>query len=117
MTAAVTLTTKLPQLTGQLQDQLGQPVTDMALVLFSVDRRHWVGTTGRRVRSLMRPNPDGSYSFTNLLPGEYCLTVLMDLEPQDLNDPAFLEQLLSGGIKITLAEGDKKVQSLKLAGR
>jgi hypothetical protein len=89
----------------------------MALVLFSVDRNHWVGTTGRRVRSMMRPNPDGTYVFSNLLPGTYCLAVLTDLEPQDLNDPAFLDQLLPAGIRVTLMEGDKKVQGLKLAGR
>ena len=33
-----------------------------------------------------------------------------------LADPSFLEQLISGSFKITLGEGEKKTQDLKLAG-
>jgi hypothetical protein len=34
-----------------------------------------------------------------------------------MQDPAFLEQLLPSGLTMTLAEGDRKVQDLKLAVR
>ena len=42
--------------------------------------------------------------------------MLTDLEPADLSDPSFLEQLIPAAIRITLAEGDKQVQNLRIAG-
>ena len=117
LSAAVTLTTSLPEVSGQVLSQAGAPVTDMAVVLFAVDRRYWGTSTARRVRSLSRVTADGTFRFTGLLPGEYCLAVLMDLDAADLQDPAFLEQLLPAGLRMMLAEGDRKVQNVKLAGR
>ena len=117
LTAAVTLTTNLPEVSGQLLSQSGAPVTDMAVVLFAVDRRYWGSGAARRVRSLSRVTAAGTFRFAGLLPGEYCLAVLMDLDAADMQDPAFLEQLLPAGIRMTLTEGDKKVQNVKLAGR
>lgn len=117
LNAAVTLTTTLPEVSGQVLSQAGAPVTDMAVVLFTVDRKYWGSSTVRRVRSLSRVTAEGTFRFTGLLPGEYCLAVLMDLDSADLQDPEFLEQLLPAGIRMTLAEGDRKVQNVKLAGR
>jgi protocatechuate 3,4-dioxygenase beta subunit len=117
LNAAVTLTTNLPEVSGQLLSQAGAPVTDMAVVLFTVDRKYWGSSTVRRVKSLPRVTADGTFRFTGLLPGDYCLAVLMDLDSADLQDPAFLEQLLPAGLRMTLAEGDRKVQNVKLAGR
>jgi len=117
LTANVTLTTNLPEVSGQVLAQSGAPVTDMAVVLFAVDRKYWGSGVARRVRSLSRVTPEGTFRFAGLLPGEYCLAVLTDLDTVDLQDPAFLEQLLPAGIKMTLAEGDKRVQNVKLTGR
>jgi hypothetical protein len=117
LTAAVTVTTNLPEVSGQLLSQSGAPVTDMAVVLFAVDRKYWGSGAARRVRSLSRVTADGTFRFAGLLPAEYCLAVLTDLDSADLQDPAFLEQLLPAGIRMTLAEGDRKVQNVKLAGR
>jgi len=114
--AVVTLTTRLPQLTASITDKDGKAVPNMIFVLFSASRDHWTGSTTRRVRSITRPNDEGVYQFTSMLPGEYFLVVLNDLEPADLYEPAFLEQLIPAAIKITLAEGDKKVQNLRIAG-
>ena len=44
------------------------------------------------------------------------LVAITDLDQADLADPAFLEQLAAASIKITLAEGEKKKQDLKLSG-
>ena len=44
------------------------------------------------------------------------MCAVTDLEPGDLYDPVFLEQLIPGSFKISLAEAEKKVQDLKLAG-
>ena len=114
--AVVTLTTRLPQLSATITDKDGKAVPNMVFVLFSSSKEYWTGNTSRRVRSLQRPNDQGLYQFTSVLPGEYFLVVLTDLEPADLSDPSFLEQLIPAAIRITLAEGDKKVQNLRIAG-
>ena len=115
--ATATLSMNLPEITGRLTSQSGVPVTDMAVVLFATDPRYWTGGAPRRVRSLTRVTPEGKFRFTGLLPGEYYLAVLMDLDAADMQDPLFLEQLVPAGLKVTLAEGDNKVQDIKLTGR
>ena len=40
----------------------------------------------------------------------------MDIATGDANDPAFLEQLMQASVPVTLAEGDRKVQDLRIAG-
>lgn len=114
---AVTLTTRLPQLSATITDQSGKNVPNMIFVLFSANREHWTGTTSRRIRSSNRPGDDGVYQFNSIIPGDYLLAVLTELEPNDQFDPAFLDQLVPSAIKITLAEGDKKVQNLRIAGK
>ena len=59
---------------------------------------------------------DGRFVFADLPPGEYLIAALTDLDPIDLQDPAFLEQIASAGAKVTIAEGEKKVQDLKMGG-
>lgn len=112
----VTMTSRLPQLTATITDKAGQNVPNMTFVLFSANREHWTGQTSRRLRSQSRPTDEGQFQFGSVLPGEYYLAVLTDLEPGDLYDPQFLEQLIPAAIKITLAEGEKKVQNLRIAG-
>jgi hypothetical protein len=111
----ITLTTRLPQLSATITDQAGKVVPNMVFVLFSASREHWTGNTSRRIRSQTRPTDEGVFQFNSVLPGDYFLVVLTDLEPADLYDPSFLEQLVPSGIRITLAEGDKKTQNLRIA--
>ena len=49
-------------------------------------------------------------------PGEYFLAVLTDPDPVQLKDPSFLEQLAASAIRVTLTEGERKVQDVKLSG-
>ena len=59
----------------------------------------------------------GKFRFANLLPGEYYIAALTDFEPNDYYNPTFLEQVASAGaIKITVGEGEKKIQDLKISG-
>ena len=87
----------------------------MTMVLFSADSRYWTGTSSRRLRTVIRPGTDGQYRFGNMLPGDYYLAVLVDVEPAEFNETSFLEQLVPASIKVTLAEGDRKVQAVRVA--
>jgi hypothetical protein len=53
---------------------------------------------------------------TGLPPGEYRIAALVDVAPGEINDPAFLEQIVAASVKVTLAEGERKTQDLRIAG-
>jgi len=113
--AVVTLTDQLTELSGTISNVAGAPMTDVTVLLFPADPSLWL-TTSRRMRPPTRPGPDGKFRFTGLLPGEYLFAVLTDLEPGDWGDRAFMEQVAAAAIKLTFAEGEKKVQDIRAGG-
>jgi hypothetical protein len=48
--------------------------------------------------------------------GEYLLAAANDYDPRELYSASFLEQLAAAAIKLTIADGEKKVQDLKIGG-
>ena len=58
----------------------------------------------------------GKFVIGDVPAGEYYIAVLIDADPGDLNEPSFLEQLIPSSIRITLGEGEKKAQDLRLGG-
>jgi hypothetical protein len=110
----VTFTDATQEVNGTLQDATGRPAPDYTIVVFAADNRFWTNPS-QRIRST-RPGTDGKFAVTNLPPGEYRIAALVDVAPGDINDPAFLEQLVGASIKITLAEGERKTQDLRIAG-
>ena len=110
----VTLTDRPTELSGLVLDPAGRPTANFPIIVFSTDRTFW--TTGSRRVQQVRPANTGQYLIAGLPAGEYFVCAVTDLEPGDLYDPAFLEQLILGSFKISLAEAEKKVQDLKLAG-
>jgi hypothetical protein len=83
-------------------------------VLFTADRTFW--GLGSRRTAQARPQPDGSYRISSLPPGEYYVSAVVQVDGNDFTDPTFFEQLIDASFKITLAEGEKRVQDLRLAG-
>jgi hypothetical protein len=110
----VTLTDRVTSLSGTVFDQAGRPTPAFPIVVFPTDRVYWAPGS-RRVQQV-RPASDGTFRLTGLAAGEYFVCAATDLDPDDLGDPYFLEQLIAGSFKITIADGEKKVQDLKLAG-
>jgi hypothetical protein len=115
-TIALTIryTDRPTEIGGTLQDATGRPASDYFIVVFSTNRTLW-GPQTRRVQAT-RPDTGGGYTV-HLPAGEYFIAALTDYEPGDSNDPAFLEQLIPGAIKIMVADGEKKRQDFKIAGR
>ena len=112
--AVITFTDATQEVAGSLQDATGRPAPDFTIVVFSADSRFWTAPS-RRIRST-RPGTDGRFVVTNLPPGEYRIAALVDVAPGEINDPAFLEQIVAASVKFTLAEGEKKTQDLRIAG-
>jgi hypothetical protein len=104
------------EISGTLSDGKGKPISDLSILVFTTDRTQWGSSSSRRLRPPIRPSSDGKFSVTGLPAGEYYLGAVTDLEPGDWQDPSFLEQLAAAAVKVTFADGEKKVQDIKIAG-
>jgi hypothetical protein len=102
------------ELHGTLEDASGRAATDYFVVVFPTDKSRWLAHS-RRIRNT-RPATDGTFSIVGLPAGEYFVAALTDLEPGEWNDPSFLSSITDASIKITLSEGVKTTQDLRLAG-
>jgi hypothetical protein len=110
----LTFTDKTQELSGLIQDAMGQPSADFTIIVFPADNRYWVPQT-RRIAAV-RPGTDGRFTFRNIPAGEYRMTAVTDAEPGEWFDPAFLNQLVPASIPVTLTEGQRKVQDIRVAG-
>jgi uncharacterized protein (DUF2141 family) len=112
----IALTDRPAEISGTLQTATGAPAPDYVLVVFSADSRYWVA--GSRRTQQVRPDVQGRYVAQNLPAGDYLIAAVTDLEDGQWNDPAFLAELAAAGaVKVTLAEGDQKVQDIRISGQ
>ncbi|HYN07063.1 MAG TPA: carboxypeptidase-like regulatory domain-containing protein [Vicinamibacterales bacterium] len=109
----MTFTDRTQELSGTLQDATGRPTADFTIVVFPADNRYWQPQSRRIVSA--RPGTDGRFTFRNLPPGDYRLTAITDAEPGEWFNPEFLAQLVAPSIAISLAEGERKVQDIRVA--
>jgi protocatechuate 3,4-dioxygenase beta subunit len=112
--AIVTFTDRQAELSGTLTDSRGQPAPDYTLVVFPSDQRFWTPQS-RRIQAT-RPATDGRFVFRTLPPGEYRLAPVVDPEPGSWYDPAFLQQLDSSALRVSIAEGEKRIQDIRISG-
>ena len=110
----LTMTTKSQELTGTLTDAQGQPASDYSVIVYSADQQYWTPQS-RRIVS-MRPGTDGRFTVRSLPPGDYLMAAVTDVEPGEWFDPEFLQQLRGASVRVTLNEGAKKTQDLRLGG-
>jgi len=109
----ITFTDKAGEISGTLLDAAGRPAPEYFVFVFPVDKSAW-NPYSQRLRPPMRPASDGKFRISPLPAGEYYMAALTDFEQENLYDAAFLEQVAAAAFKITLAEGEKKVQDLKI---
>jgi len=110
--ASVVLTTSMSEVSGAILDGAGRPAPEYFIVIFPADRKLW-SWQSRRIQQ-MRPSTDGKFSFKNLPAGDYLIGAVTDVEPNQWFEPAFLTELLGASAPIKLAEGERKVQSIRL---
>jgi hypothetical protein len=97
---------------GTLTAGDGSPVSDYFVVVLPRDRALWRPET-RRIQSA-RPATDGRFSIQDLPAGEYLLAALTDVEPEDLKNTSFLEQLAAASIGVVVKEGEVVVQDVRI---
>jgi hypothetical protein len=110
----VTFTDEPTELSGRLQDASGRTASDYFIIVFSADERTWSARSRRIVQT--RPASDGHFLVRGLPPGEYFLAALTDVEPDEWYDAGFLRDLIPTAAKITLAEGERKLQDIRISG-
>ena len=111
--AMLTFGDQTQEITGVIQDAMGNPAPDYTIIVYPADQNLW-GPYSRRIANT-RPATDGRFQIRSLPPGNYRLAAVIDAEPGEWFNPDFLAQLVAGSIPITLAEGEKKVQDIRLA--
>jgi hypothetical protein len=102
------------EVSGVLQTRSGVPAPEFDILIFSADRKHWFAES-RRTRTA-KPGTDGRYVFTDLPAGEYLVAALDDLDPAQLDNPAFLERVAPNAVRTTVQDGAKVQLDLKIAG-
>jgi hypothetical protein len=110
--ALVTFVDRQTELAGAVTNDKDQPVPDYTLIVYPADPRYRVAQSRRIVST--RPSTDGRYTFRNLPAGDYNLAPVLDPEPGAWYDPTYLQQLDNGALRVTIAEGEKKEQNLRV---
>jgi hypothetical protein len=110
----VTLTNQPAELGGTVIDAAGRPTGAFPIVVFATDRAFWAPGSRRVLQA--QPASDGKFTVIGLPAGDYYVAAVTRLEPGDLANRQFLEELLPSSLRITIRDGEKKIQDLKLAG-
>jgi hypothetical protein len=110
----ITFTDRPAELSGALQTPAGVVPSDYFIIVFATDRAQWGPQSRRTV--MARPTTAGRYSVRNLPPGEYYFAAVTDVLPNEWFDPAFLELLVPAAKKLTIAEGEQKVNDFRISG-
>jgi hypothetical protein len=108
----ITLSDRHTELSGRLEAADGAPASDVFVIAYAADRAFW-GSGSRRVHAV-RPDVRGRYVITDLPPGEYLLGAVVDAEPDDWQDPEFLAKIVGASIRLTIGEGEKKQQDIRI---
>ena len=83
---------------------------------FSLRRIARSGARNRAACASCAPRATATYVFKNLRPGEYQIAAVADVEPGEWYDPAFLQRIAPSATAVTIAEGEKKAQDIRIGG-
>ena len=108
----IRLTRRATSLSGTVQEDAGNPVSDYTVVAFSTNPNKW-GHQTRFVRSA-RPDQGGKFTIRALPPDEYFVVALEYVETGQEFDPEQLANWKTLATAIELREGDTKTMPLKL---
>jgi protocatechuate 3,4-dioxygenase beta subunit len=101
-------------LSGTLLDVLNHPVADYLVVVFPTNRSLWAQDSRRIQQAAL--GSDGHFRFTGLPKGEYYLGAVNRADLVDLSDNTLLEEIARLALRVTLADGEQRVQNVRLGG-
>ena len=109
----VVLTDRTTEISGSVRDARNAGAAAINVIAFSTEPAHW-RPQSRRIQAA-RTDQSGAYRFRNLPPGDYFVIATDDVEQGEWFDPAFLESARAGSQRLSLSEGDRKVQDLRVS--
>jgi hypothetical protein len=108
----ITMTDRISEIAGRVIDGAGRPAPGYPIVVLPTDRRYW--TFGSRRIQQSHPASDGQYRIAGLPAGEYYVCAAAEVAAFELYSPEFLEQLVAGSFRITIGDGERKTQDMKI---
>jgi len=110
----VTFTDRISELRGTVRG-LKADAEPAAVIVYPADATTWksFGLNPRRMR-MVRASQAGSFSFGSLPPGDYLLAAVPDEYSGEWSDPAYLEVLARVAMRVTVGEGERKVQEVEI---
>ena len=108
----VVYTDRVANVSGTLQDVSGVAPSEYYVILFAADRALWVPQSPRI--QAVRVGTDSRYTFKRVPPGTYFVAAILDVEQGEWFDPSFLHRLSPIAISIAVAEGEQRVQDLRV---
>jgi hypothetical protein len=108
----IEITNKLTTITGLVTNARGETVKDYAAIAFAQDREKW--KISGRYQSIGRPDQDGRFKMSGLTPSDYYIVALDKIDPNQINDPDFLDSIKVRATAITIREGDTRTVDLKV---
>jgi hypothetical protein len=87
----------------------------VAVIVFPADSKAWMdtGANPRRMRKVAASDT-GAYNVPTLPAGAYYVAAILESGAGDWQDPAFLEQLVTGASHVVIDDGEKASQSLRI---
>jgi len=101
------------ELAGMLTVPADQTADRYTIVVFTEDKSLW-RPGARRLRTV-RPMAGGAFSIMDLPAGDYRLAAVDNTPPEDWQQASFLEQLAAASVKVTIRDGAKTTQDIKIA--
>lgn len=88
---------------------------DAAVFLFPADDQGWVagGASPRRMK-MTRASSSGAFAFSAVPSGDYFLAAVRDELAGEWPDPKFLTSLGAQATRISVADGDKRLENLRV---
>jgi hypothetical protein len=108
----VELTNHVTELTGAVTTTKGDASKDYSVIVFPQDRDKW--TPNSRYLKTSRPDQDGRFKVSALPPGEYYVIALDYVDPNDWNDPQFLDGIRARATRLSINEGETKSLDLRI---
>ena len=109
----LTVSDRRSSILGRLQTPAGAPASEYFVVAFSADPAHWHALSRRT--HVARPATDGRFELEDLPGGEYFLGAVTSIDPDELLNGAFFQQLAPVAIPIDLADGEERTQDVQIA--
>jgi hypothetical protein len=108
----VEMTNHIGDVSGRVTAADGNLVRDCFVIVFAQDPVHW--TVQTRYLGVARPGADDLF-HVRLLPGDYYVVAMSDVETNAWTDPEFLSLARDRSTKFSIADGEKKTIELRLS--